>query len=365
MRASRFYWSKAQIVLLTAAIACTSDGPNAPPFVAVDGLQIAFAHSGDGAIKVRWLDRISNEWKSGDPPSVAASEGVGAASTPDGIMNIVVWTAGTSTLRFAWGFQGLFDTSADAQTSQPALSSPVVVSAPEKYNWLIAFRTTGARIALRHYNNTTKAFADFDYAPIENAANSEVLGTPVLARSGNTIVLGWLRNAEMRFAVGTLDAAGVPTWQQKFALTFPREVFGGCFTQPLAASLAGAGGKFYLVVRRSTIACGTDPGGGLSSDHLFLFSSPDGATWDTDSPIGSRGSVELYSGRPAIAGWDDGTLIVGMATSSQVTQLWKFRDGNWTTLSASSVLGSTPSGHEFAIWATKALVSKGSTIAAF
>ncbi len=342
-----------------------AQGGRCQPTKAVDSFQLVFADSTTKKVQVRYLERSSGQWKSGQPPNVAADGGMGSASTESGMMSIAGWTADTA-LSFAWGLGAVYDNRADETTGKPALSATSIVGAPSNTDWLFAYRTVGDIVAVKHFNYDTHSFTDIDYAPTEaNAQNGSVSGRPALARLGQTVALAWQRGSELRFAVGTCDNKGIPTWTHKFGLTLPSQVDGDCYGAPTSPVLAAAAGRFYLAVRRSTVRCGGYEGVFLSRDDLFLFASPDGRTWQPTQPVAMRANVNIPLGELALAGWTDGTLLLGLVTSQVGKfQLLKYRNG-WSELDAQAIFGVTPLPAPVSIHATKMIMDKDAAVAPF
>jgi hypothetical protein len=335
-----------------------------PPTKTVESFQITFVEDGSDKIRVRYLDRVSGQWKSGQPPDVAAPGGAGAASTESGLMSIIGWTAAT-TLSFSWGLGATYDQRADETTAKPALSAPSIVGATDNTSWLLAFRTTGDIVAVKHYKHDTRSFTDIDYAPTESGAfNSSVLGRPGLARLGQTIVAAWRRGSDLRFAVGAADTQSVPTWTQKFGLTFPATISGSCYGPPSAPALA-TGDKFYLAFVRSTVRCAGYDGEFLSRSDLFLFASPNGATWQPDQPLAMMSGVVIPYAEVGLSAWKDGTLLVGVVSGGPGKfQLFKYR-GGWTELNAQQAFGGSPAARPFSILSTKTIMNRDALVAPF
>jgi hypothetical protein len=331
----------------------------------VNSFQLAFPAASDKVIHHRYLERLSVQWKSGHPPAVVANGGVGAAFSERNLMSIIAWTSGDR-LSFAWGLGAVFDQTAYATTSQRAASAPVVASTASGVNWILAFQATDNTVAVRLYDHSTRHFTDRDFAPIENAANDSVGERPALTRLGTVIVLVWKRGRDLRFAVGTVDEQGIPTWSQKFGVTFPVEYSAACYGPPASPALASAGGKYYLAVRRSTVRCPEYSGEFLSRDDLFLYSSGDGLSWQTDSPMSVIRGIAIPGGRMSMAAWDDGTLLVGIVcTVSNMIEVYKYRNGRASQISSQQVFGVTPAFSDFSIYATKTLVDKDATVPVF
>jgi len=336
---------------------------------AVDSFMLIFPVASNNTLAARWLNRSTGQWDGtgAQPPPGAHGDGVGGAGGEGSLLSILSWTANAQ-LYFAWGIGAIFDQHYVATMSQQiAASAPVVVGAPDSSGWLLAFRTTGNTVALRHYNTDTQSFTDFDYAPTQGAGNDNADGRPALARLATKVVLAWQRGSEIRVAVGTVDHHGKPTsWDQKFGLSFPNDNR-GCYGNPREPALTAAGGQFYLAIRRSTVRCPSDTGTFLSRDDVFLFASPDGTTWQPNQPVGVRGNVVIPFATIGLAGWTDGTILLGVvSTGTNKYELYKYRNGTWTTLSAPQVFGTAPApGRPFALYSYAWFMDSNATPAPF
>lgn len=349
-----------RITAICALFFLVSCGPPRPD---TQNYLLVFAEKGSSRIRVRFTgDRVN--WQSAQFRDVTTNVGVGAGIEDSGFVKIVPWVTAGNNLEFAWGIAHAFDKSASDATSQVATSAPSVVAQPDSATWLIAFRTSGNRIAVRIFEpKDRRGFLDLDVAPLKNAFNDNVIGRPALTRLGNKVVMAWLRQddsqpLQMRMTVGdivvTADDIPIPSWTNKFAFDLPGTFGDTCYDRISISdpTLTHDFDKFYLAFTRRTRRCpgNLDGEDSLSYEKLFLYSSPDGVTWTPENPLVTR---KTGTGIPTIsyvniAGWADGSIYVAIVGSGDFEVL-QFENGTWTELNAGAIFDHTPEQQQFAL----------------
>lgn len=314
---------------------------------------LAFTEKGTSRIRVRWSSN-GNTWKSSKFRNEKTNLGVGIGADSEGILRIIPWVTTSNNVKFAWGLGGVFDQETYSVTTQTATSAPSAVYG-KKYNWFVAFRTSGNTIALRTYNSHERKFLDRNDAPIENALNDNVGGRPALCRLKTNLIMAWERLGHIRLAVANISSDGGLTWTSKHFLSIPDHV-GNTYYSLVDGdpSLTHDNSNFYIGFTRRTKRPPHYEGEFLVRNDLTIYKSSDGISWSYFT------KMQRIPNRPIvnIAARSDGSILAAVVGDNKYA-MYRYETGhfNCTELNKQSVFNWTPKP-----WQQFALISMGRVI---
>lgn len=305
---------------------------------------LAFADS-KSVIHVRWSED-GTHWKDGQFLTQKTDVGTGAMSDPSGIMRMVLWTDAGKDVRLLWGLgPAIWDSSPDPHSPQQvALSAPSAASSSDANIRLVAFRTQGDVVALRLFDISSRQFLSYSLAPVGSAAkNDQVQERPALTVLGNKVVLAWERSGNLQFAAGTLSGTSI-NWTNLYTFPLPQTVSGSSYggISPYGPTLTHDGSRFYAGFARSTVRSSTS-GTFLSRDDLFVYSSPDGVTWNLVSTLAGidlQSYVNIAS-RPG--------EVIAATVAQYGHKVYRLKNGSWNQLDGASVFGGSSKYQHFAL----------------
>jgi hypothetical protein len=296
------------------------------------GYMIGYKEKNSLLIKLRWSKDGIN-WTDCATGNYMTDMGVGIGAGDFGALRIVAYVEPiTNHLAIVYGLGASFDHSSLHKTDQVVTSAPSIIYLTGN-DWLIGFRTTGDKIALRKFSVDGTVFADMDFAPIDQAFNDHVNGRPALIKVGNKIVMAWRRNnSELRIAVGEFNSSGTINWIEKYQLPLDyivnNQPYGGINTDP---TLTQDQTNFYIGFVRQTANTGDDA---LNRNVFFLYESPTGQnnSWTNLSSVGIGLSTLVN-----IGGRSDGSVILAeVCYSGSQKNMYKYENNHFTEITNSA-----------------------------
>jgi hypothetical protein len=303
----------------------------------------AFTLGSAGAHNAKIAVRYSSDglsWQSGlFPAEIIAGGGVGAASEPRGILQIIGWNDnGTIRLIQGLGAANWSNEPIAATPEEPALSAPALTFLGDG-KWLVAFLspdvdpTGGNRVVVRLLDTSTSPprYVEGSEAPGAEFGNLQVVGHPAAVSLNGEVWLAWNTRSNRTYLLRGTFLNSQLTWEEGEVLEYP-----DIHCQPTSGSLAFT--HDHESIYFAHLCHDPAPVG----QYLLNILRRVGSGWQ---------HVTMHYGLPVnssidIAGRSPDTLVAAWvgADLGEVDNAGAalFRENEWTELSADEVFGQLP-----------------------